>query len=303
MVKRLLAWDTSSKVGSLAALEWEPVPVHPGQSGRTGSRSHRSKAYEHVRLVAEWSLNVESTRHSERLLWAVHQLLEAARWKVGDIDVFGVGLGPGSFTGLRIGITTARTLAHTLGKPLVGFSSLACLVRPAADFLAAESRKTVLIAATDAAKGELFSLVGTPKALRDCVFPAEGERPGLWKKGAQEDVLAPEELVARVKKKLGREDSDSDESPFWCAVGEGTQRYPEIWAELPKERRLELPVPFSSVIQARYVGLLAWEAFEAGLARAPLDVHPRYLRASHAEIKLASGLLREAPHVPPVPRA
>src|SRR4051812_2069169 len=109
---KFLAWDTSSKSGAVVAFE------------------SRAGAYD-VHLVAELVLNVDST-HSERLLWGIHQVLESARWKLEDVDVFGVGAGPGSFTGLRIGVTTARTLAHSLQKPVVGVSSLLALAHPVA---------------------------------------------------------------------------------------------------------------------------------------------------------------------------
>ena len=124
---RLLAWDTSSKSGALVAMEWD-----------AGSRDGHSG----LKLISEWTLNVDAV-HSERLLWGIHQILESARWSLRTVDLFGVGVGPGSFTGLRIGVTTARTLAHSLRKPLVGISSLAALARPAALWLSeSRSRKT-----------------------------------------------------------------------------------------------------------------------------------------------------------------
>ena len=270
---RLLAWDTSSKSGCLVALEW------PEDSKDGG-----------FRLVSEWALNVDST-HSERLMWGIHQLLEAARWKLEDVDVFGVGVGPGSFTGLRIGVTTARTLASTLGKPLIGVSSLAALARPAAVWLADQKKRSVIIASGDACKGELFALWGNAKSILDCTVLSDGDFAGLWKRGVEEQVLSPEALIKAVKKKL----ADGSEKASWLSVGEGRTRYPEIWKTLPKSQEIKAIVPFSDQVQGRYLGLLIWESWQAGLARKPLDVHPRYLRASDAEIKLKAGLLPKGP--------
>ncbi|MBC7692166.1 MAG: tRNA (adenosine(37)-N6)-threonylcarbamoyltransferase complex dimerization subunit type 1 TsaB [Methylotenera sp.] len=272
---KLLAWDTSQKAGALVALEWDP--------------ENKAKGY---RLVSEWAINVDST-HSEQLLWGIHQLLQSVRWKLEDIDVFGVGVGPGSFTGLRIGITTARTLASALNKPLIGVSSLAALARPAALWLAQQKSKTVLIACTDACKGELFALWGNAKSLTDCVVLADGDYPGLWKRGAEEQVISPDELMKAVRKKLA--EGTQKENVHWVAIGEGRNRYPDAWKLLPADQEIPCPVPFSDQVQGRYLGLLVWEAFQAGLVRKPLEVHPRYVRASDAELKLKAGLLPKGP--------
>lgn len=261
---KLLVWDTSSKSGTLAALEWDTT----------------------LRLAAEWTLNVEST-HSERLLWGIHSLLESARWKIDEVDLFGVGVGPGSFTGLRIGITTARTLAHSLNKPLIAVSSLAALARPVALSLARAQLPAWVIATTDACKGELFALWGNARSVADCVSLADGDQPGLWKRGVEERVLSPEELMKVVGRKL-----KAQRRFQWIAVGEGRSRYLDAWKSLPHAREMETLVPFSNQVQGRYVGQLAWEAYQAGLARDPLTVHPRYVRASDAELKLRAGLLK-----------
>lgn len=277
---KLICWDTSSKTGALAAIEWDGA----GKSGWQG-----------VKLVGEWMLNVDAT-HSERLLWAIHQLLETAGWKLADIDCFGIGIGPGSFTGLRIGLTTARTLAHSCGKPLVPVSSLAALARPAAEWLAVFSRasdslgRTVIVASTDACKGELFSLWGSARSIADCVVMSDGDSPGLWKRGVDEKVLSPDQLIDSVKKKLSQ-----SEDARWLPLGEGRFRYPEAWKKLPASKRLDPPCPFPDHVQGRHLARLAWEGFQAGLAREALSVHPRYLRASDAELKLKAGLLPAGP--------
>lgn len=276
---RLLAWDTSSKAGTIVALEWDPK----SRDGWAG-----------VKLIGEMALSVDAT-HSEKLLWGIDQLLQSANWKISDVDVFAVGVGPGSFTGLRIGVTTARTLAHTLNKPLIGISSLAALSRPVSQWLAELSApparsavgRTIVIAATDACKGELFALWGSAKSAKDCVTMATGDTPGLWKRGVEEQVVTPEFLVQSVKKKLVQDKKEA----FWLVVGEGRSRYPEIWKKLPVSREIRPSYPFSDHVQGRFLGQLAWEAYQAGLGREALDVHPRYLRVSDAELKLKAGLL------------
>ena len=264
---KLLAWDTSAKVGCVVAMEW------PTEGGANTS----------PKLVAEWMLGVEAT-HSERLLWGIHELLESANWKLGDVDVFGIGVGPGSFTGLRIGVTTARTLASTLGKPLIAVSSLAALARPVA--LAQASKKTIVVAATDACKGELFALWGNAKSITDCTVMAEGDDPGYWKRGVEEQVISPDALMKILKRKLG---SDGR----WVAVGEGRLRYLDAWKALPRNQEIELLLPYSDHVQGRYLGLLCYQTLQAGLARSPSQVIPRYVRASDAELKLKAGLLRK----------
>lgn len=272
---RLLGWDTSSKEGALVALEWDP-------SSREG--------WAGVKLVSEWSFNLD-VQHSERLLWGVHQVLEAARWKIREVDLFAVGVGPGSFTGLRIGVTTARTLAHTLGKPLVGVSSLAALARPIALAAAGRDARVVVVAATDACKGELFALCGSARAVIDCVAMSDGDAQGLWKRGVEERVYAPEELVRVIKRKL----LEGGGTSRWIAIGEGRQRYQEAWRKLSRQKELALSFPFADQVQGRYLGQLAWEACQARFTRNPLEVHPRYLRASDAELKLRAGKLPPGP--------
>jgi tRNA threonylcarbamoyladenosine biosynthesis protein TsaB len=74
-------------------------------------------------LVAETRLNVRTT-HSERLMTAVHNALTQSEMELGDIDAFAVAGGPGSFTGLRIGLSTVKGLSYATGKPVVAIPTL-----------------------------------------------------------------------------------------------------------------------------------------------------------------------------------
>ena len=74
-------------------------------------------------LLGEYSLNQDMT-HSENLVPMIKEILDNLNLEVSDIDLYGVSIGPGSFTGLRIGIATVKSLAHVFNKPIVGISTL-----------------------------------------------------------------------------------------------------------------------------------------------------------------------------------
>lgn len=75
------------------------------------------------RLVGEFMLNHRKT-HSQQLMPLVEQLLQNLGMTPQDIDLFAVSQGPGSFTGLRIGISTIKGLAQALNKPVIGIPTL-----------------------------------------------------------------------------------------------------------------------------------------------------------------------------------
>ena len=88
-------------------------------------------------------------RHAEELLPVSARLLEAAGLAWADLDLIAVGRGPGTFTGLRIGIATARALAQALDRPLRAVSSLAVL--------AAGAGPRLCLPLIDARRGEVFA--------------------------------------------------------------------------------------------------------------------------------------------------
>jgi tRNA threonylcarbamoyladenosine biosynthesis protein TsaB len=93
----------------------------------------------------------EPSAHAERILGLIEQALAGAGWTRGSLDRLAVGVGPGSFTGLRVGIALAQGIALGLDRPLVGIGSL----RAMASGVGMEDAR-VRIAVLDARRGELF---------------------------------------------------------------------------------------------------------------------------------------------------
>ena len=92
-----------------------------------------------------------SARHGRGLVPAVRDLLRAAGLALTDLDGLAVGLGPGSFTGLRVGVMAAKMLGYATGKPVVGLDSLEILAR------AAGPEVVRVAVAADAQRGDLFT--------------------------------------------------------------------------------------------------------------------------------------------------
>jgi tRNA threonylcarbamoyladenosine biosynthesis protein TsaB len=113
--------------------------------------------------------------HAERLLAAAEAALEEAGLRWEDVERLAVGVGPGSFTGLRIGIATARALAQARGLPTVGVSSLEALARGAPG-------GEIVLAVLDARRGEAFAAAWRDGRL--ALAPA---------------ALSPEALAERVR--------------------------------------------------------------------------------------------------------
>lgn len=139
----------------------------------------------------------ERPGHVTQVLALAGELLEAAGLGFGDLDRIGVGLGPGTFTGLRIGVATARALAQSAGAELVGVSSLRALAVEAQPDAHAGCG---VLAVIDARRGEAFAAGW------------RGGRPVLEQVAAAPERLA--ELVAH-------------DAATWLAVGDGALRFRE----------------------------------------------------------------------------
>lgn len=84
-------------------------------------------------VLAEQMINNKKT-HSVKLMPAIDNILSVSNKSIKDVDLFAVVKGPGSFTGLRIGVSTAKAFAYTLDKPIVGINTLDYLANSVANF-------------------------------------------------------------------------------------------------------------------------------------------------------------------------
>jgi tRNA threonylcarbamoyladenosine biosynthesis protein TsaB len=189
--------------------------------------------------------------HARELMPAVATVLERAGVGYGDLEAIAVGVGPGTFTGLRIGIATARALAAANGLELRPVSSLAAL----AEGIEAELRLPLI----DAKRGELFAALYGP------------HNELVWGPLA----LSPEELVKRVAEGPAGHAAASGATPL--AAGDGSVRFRGVLEAagirvIPDESR-------SHVVRALHICRLA--AGVRGVA--PQAVLPDYLRAPDAK--------------------
>jgi tRNA threonylcarbamoyladenosine biosynthesis protein TsaB len=192
--------------------------------------------------------------HSERLLPMIDALLAEAGVALGAIDAFAVSIGPGSFTGLRIGLATVKAFALTDARPVAAVSTLAALCASAA----AETGGAPVAALLDARRGAYYAA---------CVSRAGLARADLLADG----VLTPRELAEQL--------------PFGARVvaGEGAA---EGAAQLGALRGdlicLTLPNLGAS---AGSVARLGAALLAAGAARDAAELAPTYLRRAEAEAR------------------
>jgi tRNA threonylcarbamoyladenosine biosynthesis protein TsaB len=118
-------------------------------------------------------------RHAARLLPMAADLLDRADLDFSQLDLIAVGIGPGTFTGLRIGLASARALARARGIPLVGVSTLQSLAMNVCEWPERAGLDAV-IAVLDARRGEVFAAgwnIGEVDQVTSALFPPSALDP------------------------------------------------------------------------------------------------------------------------------
>jgi tRNA threonylcarbamoyladenosine biosynthesis protein TsaB len=201
------------------------------------------------RLLAEATAQPEVT-HSRRLLGTVSWLMQAAGVVWSDLDGIAVSLGPGSFTGLRIGMAAAKGLAMAAGVPLLGVETLDALA------LSCSAVTERICPVLDARKQEVYAAMYQPG------------QDGYPLRLTDDQALRPEILVNMIDRPT-------------VLAGPAVAVYGELFKENTFIRVLPAPLAHP---RGLYVGLLACRQLAAGRELDSATAAPKYVRASEAEI-------------------
>ncbi|HKI81223.1 MAG TPA: tRNA (adenosine(37)-N6)-threonylcarbamoyltransferase complex dimerization subunit type 1 TsaB [Pseudodesulfovibrio sp.] len=225
----ILALETATTCGSVALVE----------SGK---------------VLAEYSLDIPTT-HSRRVFNQVETVMKDVGAAWSDLAGVAISLGPGSFTGLRIGLSLAKGLVLAHNLPFLGVSTLDGLARQVVCL-----PTTKVCALLDARKQEVYA------ALYECGVN------GLPVRTGEDLVLPPEKLAEKLSGPI-------------LLVGDGALTYREVFSDKLGASALFTPAS-SHFPRAATIGILAEEKLTLNILLDPVDSVPIYVRPSEAEINL-----------------
>jgi tRNA threonylcarbamoyladenosine biosynthesis protein TsaB len=192
-------------------------------------------------------------RHAETLAPAIAWCCERSGVELPQVSAVAVGIGPGMFTGLRVGVTTAKVLAQSLRIPVIPIPSLDLLAYPL------RYSRRLVVATIDARRNELYWAIYLQ-------VPGGVQRLSEYELGTPDDLVA--ELVARGEDTL--------------VCGDGSLRFAEAFASLGRSCELAGPAHASPSLSA--LAELASARYEREEFVPPSEVLPMYLRQSDAEL-------------------
>ena len=224
-----LAFDTSSKTAAVALLQDDVI-------------------------LYETIINV-GLNHSEVLLPAIDQACLQARIKIAEIDLFACTIGPGSFTGLRIGVSTLKGLMLATGKPAVGISSLAALA------LNVSRSSKIICSVMDAGRGQVY-----------IAYYLYNEN-GLIDQIGTDKVVNPREIIHNPEQEI-------------IFVGDGAIKYADILSNT-KTKEINIASVMQQYIRASSVGFLGREKYDRNELLNAETFVPFYLRSADAHMKKA----------------
>lgn len=204
------------------------------------------------KLVCEVIVNNKKT-HSQTIMPIIDSILKQAEIKLGDVDLIAAAGGPGSFTGLRIGVSVVKGMAHAADKPIVCVSSLTSMAYslPYCEYI----------------------ISPIMDARREQVYNAVYE----WQDGELKEMEAPRALgISELCEELAKYDKKT------VFLGDGVPVYKEIIIDKLGDKAVFAP-SCANAQRASALAVPAEKMFKEGKYQNCFDVAPTYLRKSQAE--------------------
>jgi len=203
-------------------------------------------------ILYDTIINVD-LNHSEVLLPVINQACLQTGIKIADVDLFACTIGPGSFTGLRMGAGTLKGLMLATGKPAAGVSSLAALA------LNAGKSSKIICSVMDAGRGQVY--------LARFAYKENGDLAQL----CEDKVLNPADM-----------EHDSDEDVIF--IGDGAVKYADIITST-NNKKISIASALQQYIRASSVGILGIEKYKRNELLDARTFVPIYLRSADAVMK------------------
>jgi tRNA threonylcarbamoyladenosine biosynthesis protein TsaB len=201
-------------------------------------------------LLGEYFLNA-GVPHSKSLLFMIDELLKRVGVGLSDIDALAVSTGPGSFTGLRLGISVVKALGMAYKKPLLAIPTLDALIQ------ALPYSRHLLCPIMDAKKKQVYTAL------------YQWEKND-WIRLTPDAVIAPEALAATLNQPV-------------LFLGDAVYEYWEILRHLLKEKSFFAPSNYNHP-RASQVALLGLKELKEKRGLTPQELAPRYIRRPEAEV-------------------
>lgn len=244
---RLLAMDTSSSAMTVTLLEGET-------------------------MLADKVFTAERN-HSIYLVPIIQDMLKGCGLKPDELTGFGVGLGPGSYTGVRIGVTVAKTMAWALQIPVVGVSSLEALALGAVEKFTmggaeAEKAPVWVVPMQNARRGQAFT----------ALFAANGKS---WTRLAEDGIRMADSWLDQL---IIQAEQAAERPGFIVLTGE-TEFFEGVAQAFAQAWSGETSV-FPWTIRAYEIGRLAAGRFSRGEQDDPHELAPNYTQLAEAQVRL-----------------
>ncbi|QGT98751.1 tRNA threonylcarbamoyladenosine biosynthesis protein TsaB [Candidatus Syntrophocurvum alkaliphilum] len=217
------------------------------------------------RLIKEEFTNIKKT-HSETLMLVIDRVLNECSYKVDDLDAIAISIGPGSFTGLRIGLATVKGLCQGANISLIGIPTLDAMAENV------YSDNALICPLLNARKQEVYTAIYTSDSYR---------------KNKITDYIAvsPEKLCEIIQNQLHNYNKDKV-----IFLGDGYEPYKEVFQQKLDKKVMCAPLHMMYP-RASSMGAIAIDKYNKQEFDDPFAIRPLYLRLSEAENRLGRGAL------------